>query len=223
MCMRVRMFMTRRIREYACAVCACPNCFLHMYAQCPVSREYTRINGPMHPFVRVIVNIVPSLLQHVHVVHHLCRVSTADTRANVDVHSVYKLCTVPTCVHSVYRLYSGKCTYATFFLRGAPCAPSLIFSPHFYNMSPCGVLSAIFGNSSRGMWWWHEHVQMSTTCAHRTPPMHSVYGLHSGERGCAQCLQVVQEVYHSMRSAGSALICGLRKWLLCRSSGGGPM
>ena len=79
-------------------------------------------------------------------------------------------------------------------------APSLILPLHVCNM--CTV---------------------STTCAHCTPPMHSVYGLHSGERGCAQCLQVVQEVYHSMRSAGSALICGLRKWLLCRSSGGGPM
>ena len=44
--------------------------------------------------------------------------------------------------------------------------------------------------------------------------MHSAYRLYLGELTCAQCLQVVQEVYHSLRFACTGLICGLCKWLL---------
>ena len=38
---------------------------------------------------------------------HVCNLATDYIRVNVYVHSVYKLCTVSTCMHSVYKLYNS--------------------------------------------------------------------------------------------------------------------
>ena len=146
-----------------------------------------------------------------HFTNHLCIVSTHSPQVNVYVHSVYKMCTMSpnyarrlatTCMHRVYRLYSSKQTYATFFFTGGGGAsyPILnIVSSHrqrvhcIYNMCSC------------------------------RPPMHSVYKQHPCKCVCAHYLQTVHiRIMYSVHSV-YGLYSGKRTYPPFFFGGGGAL
>ena len=62
-----------------------------------------------NPRMRIRVCVV--YVSRIHAYAHMCIQAYLHGKrqtANTHVHNVYKLCTVSTCMHSVYRPYSGK-------------------------------------------------------------------------------------------------------------------
>ena len=116
-----------------CICAVSTNCAQHLHV-CTMSTDYTRVKGPMQPFLkggalRPILHIVSSRLQHVHIhctppTHSVCRPHPGKricAQCLQTVHSVYELCTVSTGMHSIYRLYLGKRICAECLQTGAQC------------------------------------------------------------------------------------------------------